>query len=189
MTMTKNSEVLNSWKEVATYLGRGVRTVQRWEQELGLPVRRPRGKTRSAVIAFRNELDQWLQHTPTEIAIDDHHPSSEAHHAAADGLSERVIQLHGNTAQLTARTQELVNRSTELCERMKKIKDKVNHAVELTTIQIERNAKKNQVVFVKSSPPAKRSHQQRILLWPVNHPEANWQIRHPRELATAGSSS
>ncbi|HET9283328.1 MAG TPA: hypothetical protein VFR24_15340 [Candidatus Angelobacter sp.] len=73
--MATNSEVLNSWKEVATYLGRGVRTVQRWEQELGLPVRRPRGKTRSAVIAFRNELDQWLQHTPTEIAIDDHHLS------------------------------------------------------------------------------------------------------------------
>ena len=33
---------LNTWKEIATYMGRGVRTVQRWERELGLPVRRPR---------------------------------------------------------------------------------------------------------------------------------------------------
>ena len=69
-----NSDMLNSWKEVATYLGRGVRTVQRWEQELGLPVRRPRGKTRSAVIAFRTELDQWLQHSPGELPANDHHP-------------------------------------------------------------------------------------------------------------------
>lgn len=59
-----NSEVLNSWKEVAAYLGRGVRTVQRWERELGLPVRRPRGKDRSAVIALKPELDHWLQKTP-----------------------------------------------------------------------------------------------------------------------------
>jgi len=60
------SGVLNSWKEIATYLGRGVRTVQRWEAELHLPVHRPRGKTRSAVVAFRQELDDWLQSTPSD---------------------------------------------------------------------------------------------------------------------------
>lgn len=148
-----NSEVLNSWKEVATYLGRGVRTVQRWEQELGLPVRRPRGKTRSAVIAFRNELDQWLQHTPTEIATDDHHPSINAPHPATHAQSKQAIQLHDNTAQLIARTQQLLNRSTELCERLKEISDKVNHTIQLTTIQVEQNSKNNQLMFVKSSPP------------------------------------
>lgn len=126
-------------------MGRGVRTVQRWEQELGLPVRRPRGKTRSAVIAFRNELDQWLQHTPSEVTAGSHHP-------AADGASKPVIQLHDNTAQLIARTQLLLNRSNELCERMKEIRDKVSHGVELMTIQVERNAKSNHMVFVKSSP-------------------------------------
>jgi hypothetical protein len=56
--------VLNSWKEIATYMGRGVRTVQRWERELDLPVRRPRGKSRSAVIALADDLDGWLQRTP-----------------------------------------------------------------------------------------------------------------------------
>lgn len=60
-----NSEVVNSWKEIAAYLGRGVRTVQRWEQELGLPVRRPRGKNRSAVIALKPDLDRWLQCAPS----------------------------------------------------------------------------------------------------------------------------
>jgi len=63
--MVVNTDILNSWKEVATYLGRGIRTVQRWERELGLPIRRPRGKSRSPIIAFRPELDRWLQNAPT----------------------------------------------------------------------------------------------------------------------------
>jgi hypothetical protein len=65
------SEILNSWKEVAHYLGRGVRTVQRWEHDLGLPVRRPRGKSRSAIIAFREELDGWLVDRPQTASLHD----------------------------------------------------------------------------------------------------------------------
>lgn len=57
--------VLNSWKEIAGYVGRGVRTVQRWEVDCGLPVRRPRAKSRSAVIAFSDEIDAWLRSAPT----------------------------------------------------------------------------------------------------------------------------
>src|SRR5947209_10613870 len=58
------TDLLNSWKEIAAYLNRGVRTVQRWEVELGLPVRRPRAKNRSAVIAMRSEIDEWLKACP-----------------------------------------------------------------------------------------------------------------------------
>lgn len=61
LVQTGAQELLNSWKEIAVYLNRGVRTVQRWEAEFGLPVRRPAGKRRSAVIALRSELDQWLR--------------------------------------------------------------------------------------------------------------------------------
>jgi hypothetical protein len=60
--------ILNSWKEIANYLGRGVRTVQRWERDLGLPVHRPKGKDRSAVLAFPQELNAWLQQTPVRSA-------------------------------------------------------------------------------------------------------------------------
>lgn len=56
--------ILNSWKEIAGYLGRGVRTVQRWEVQLGLPVHRPAGKDHSAVLAFSSELDEWLNSRP-----------------------------------------------------------------------------------------------------------------------------
>lgn len=61
-----SDQILNSWKEIAHYLNRGVRTVQRWESELGLPVRRPRGRRRSAVIAMRTEIDDWLTQCPLE---------------------------------------------------------------------------------------------------------------------------
>ena len=65
-----NNERLDSWKEIAAYLKRGVRTVQRWERVAGLPVRRI-PSTRGAVYAFRAELDQWWRnqsvHRATEM--------------------------------------------------------------------------------------------------------------------------
>jgi hypothetical protein len=59
------SETLQSWKEIAAYLKRGVRTVQRWERSAGLPVRRPRRGDRSPVFAFPAEIDEWLHSQPT----------------------------------------------------------------------------------------------------------------------------
>ena len=55
-----NPGVLNSWKEISNYIGRGVRTVQRWERDFGLPVRRPAGHMKSAVVALRGDIDAWL---------------------------------------------------------------------------------------------------------------------------------
>ena len=52
--------VLNSWKEIAQYLDHGVRTVQRWERELGLPVHRIGSGKRSPVYANVRELEFWL---------------------------------------------------------------------------------------------------------------------------------
>jgi hypothetical protein len=54
-----NSQLLTSWKEIAAHLGKGVRTVQRWERELGLPVRRP-AKNRHIVVALPVELNGWI---------------------------------------------------------------------------------------------------------------------------------
>ena len=60
----RSQEILNSWKEIAQYLNRAVRTAQRWEKDLQMPVHRPRGKARSAALAFTSELDDWLRRTP-----------------------------------------------------------------------------------------------------------------------------
>ena len=44
---------LDSWKAIAAYLGRGVRTVQRWEREEGLPVHRLAHEKRGSVYALQ----------------------------------------------------------------------------------------------------------------------------------------
>jgi hypothetical protein len=51
-------QLLTSWKEVAAYFGKGVRTVQRWEKTMGLPVHRP-GTDHSIVFADPTELKRW----------------------------------------------------------------------------------------------------------------------------------
>lgn len=50
---------LESWKAIARYLGRSVRTVRRWEQQEGLPVHRLMHQSQASVYAFRKELDDW----------------------------------------------------------------------------------------------------------------------------------
>jgi len=50
----------DSWKEIAAYLKRGVRTVQRWEREEGLPVRRLQHDKLGSVYGFKQELDAWF---------------------------------------------------------------------------------------------------------------------------------
>jgi hypothetical protein len=50
---------LDSWKEIAAYLRRDVRTVQRWEKSEGLPVRRHQHDSLGSVYAYRHELDAW----------------------------------------------------------------------------------------------------------------------------------
>ena len=57
-------KILHSWKEIASHMGIGVRTAQRYEVLYGLPVHRPAGKDRSSVLAFADELDAWLNKTP-----------------------------------------------------------------------------------------------------------------------------
>ena len=55
------SSTLTSWKEISLYLGKGVRTVQRWEQQMGLPVRRPQSPVKGVVLALTDELDLWVR--------------------------------------------------------------------------------------------------------------------------------
>ena len=61
MAGIETREVLESWKEISAYLDRTVKTCQRWEQELDLPVRRLDGTPRARVFAYKDELDVWLE--------------------------------------------------------------------------------------------------------------------------------
>src|SRR5277367_4089388 len=50
---------LDSWKEIAAYLKRQVRTLQRWERAENLPVHRHRHDRLDSVYAYKSELDAW----------------------------------------------------------------------------------------------------------------------------------
>jgi eukaryotic-like serine/threonine-protein kinase len=58
---------LDSWKEIAAYLKRDIRTVQRWEKLEGLPVRRHQHQKRGSAFAYRDELDAWWLNRGHEV--------------------------------------------------------------------------------------------------------------------------
>src|SRR5215472_16984506 len=72
---------LESWKEIAAYLGRDVTTVRRWEKREGLPVYRLQHSKLGSVYAYTAELDAWRDKralagaTDTPEAEADHQPS------------------------------------------------------------------------------------------------------------------
>jgi Tol biopolymer transport system component len=59
---------LDSWKEIAAYLGREVRTVQRWEKKEGLPVHRQIHEKLGTVYAYKSEIDAWWGERSAKLA-------------------------------------------------------------------------------------------------------------------------
>jgi hypothetical protein len=124
--------ILNSWKEIANYLGRGVRTVQRWERDLGLPIHRPKGKDRSAVLAFPEELNAWLQKTPVRSAEKFAGPKPAGREATAAAPTRDPRLLIQDVRLTSARSQKLMESllqaagrhqalTASLCETLNKI--------------------------------------------------------------------
>lgn len=95
-----NSDQLNGWKDIAAYLGKSVRTVQRWERQAGLPVHRvqPLGEV---VFAFRSELDLWRS-TPIVEERDAHHPQADT-----DELQAVVAYAESNNNEPTSSSVEV----------------------------------------------------------------------------------
>src|ERR1700752_2940541 len=98
----RSSEILNSWKEIASYLDRGIRTAQRWERELQLPVRRIGKGKRSPVFAIASELNFWR----TTAALNSKKPAPQilTHSSRNGGGRESALEV----------SQELITRSREL---------------------------------------------------------------------------
>jgi TolB-like protein len=79
---------LDSWKEIAAYLKKEVRTVQRWEKSLGLPVRRLAHGKLGTVFAYKTDLDAWWQESQTKLDDEDDKPE-----AGADSSASNVVVL------------------------------------------------------------------------------------------------
>lgn len=94
---------LTSWKEIAAYLGRSVRTVQNWKRDYGLPVRP--GVTPRSVSAWTHELDNWKRSRPAESSVPPARPMMRRVTIAiaaacllAAGLSTHTLLLNRNPA-------------------------------------------------------------------------------------------
>lgn len=63
---TDGPDRLDSWKEIAAFLGRDERTAMRWAAQQGMPVHRVPGGKRSRVFASKREISDWILSRTTE---------------------------------------------------------------------------------------------------------------------------
>ena len=65
-----DKEILDSWKAISVYLGRGIKTCYRWEKELGLPIHRiNQDSPSSRVFAYKSEINEWLKERANHIEL------------------------------------------------------------------------------------------------------------------------
>jgi hypothetical protein len=107
------SEVLSSWKDVAAHLGKSVRTVQRWEAELGLPVHRPNGRQQRIILAYPDELKHWI--------------GKKRLSGGSDG-GESHLRLEKNRSKLAAQLRKLQSLSEALQRRTEASLDRARRA-------------------------------------------------------------
>ena len=102
---TVSTSILSGWKEIANHLGKGVRTVQRYELELALPVRR----VRESFALRRQQPDNAAALADFKTVLTEHHRLREEMaifrremHTAMQELRQSVMGL---------RTQHTTHRS------------------------------------------------------------------------------
>ena len=126
------SDTLDSWKAIAGYLNRGVRTVRRWELVRGLPVHRVPGGGKPGVYALKSELDGWWKGTralaegngqagprlrPPSVAVlpFSNLTADKEHEYFSDGLADEIITAltHVQGLRVAARTSSFAFRGKE----------------------------------------------------------------------------
>jgi len=113
-TLTKGEvqlEVFSGWKDIASYLGKGIRTIQRYEQTLGLPIRRPAGKMSGAVLATKAELDAWLAASPLRGTF-----QTQQRIADFEPIYKKFCKNIEDLKRIRAKTTELRDQLTESLE-------------------------------------------------------------------------
>ncbi len=114
---------LDSWKDIAAYLSREVRTVQRWSLSRRLPVHRLPGGDKPRVFALKSEIDGWLQigrrgataQAPSVAVLPFANLGSDDNDHFGEGLADDIInaltRIHG--LRVTARTSSFAFRGKE----------------------------------------------------------------------------
>jgi hypothetical protein len=120
------NKMLSSWKEIAHFFGKGVRTVQRWEKTLDLPIRRPPGAPSNVVLARTSDLEEWMHRSAAaREAVSQQDSQVDALQSAISELEIEVRGLSGvgpqpveatekSTAQPVERIQQIIAMVREL---------------------------------------------------------------------------
>lgn len=121
-------QILSGWKEIARYIGKGVRTVQRYEKDSALPVHRPTKKDRGAVMASTTDLDAWMRARPL--------PGEDAG-GSYDSLLAEMIRFQKNCKQMRELRRALRGSIAMLQSSIQKVSlDRSRSLVTRTSLQI-----------------------------------------------------
>ena len=101
------AQILSGWKNIAAHLGMGVRTVQRYERTLGLPIRRPAGRSRGAVVATKSELDAWVAASSIREVFQLSKMTLDSHHADMARIKVKIEEMCALRDQMGALRGEL----------------------------------------------------------------------------------
>lgn len=119
-------QFLSGWKEIANFMGMGVRTVQRYEQDMGLPVRRPVGKTRGSVVAVRAEIDGWVKASPIREVFQLRQQSDVY---STDALHQGISELTALREQMSLLRAELRGSVTRLQNNVRLLQGQLNESL------------------------------------------------------------
>jgi hypothetical protein len=92
---SEQNAVFTCWKQIAFYLGKGVRTVQRYEKRYGLPVRRPKKQPRCVYVS-QHELDRWLATQGSEQSMN----LASGESVLSDQSGNSAIKGHSDLSEL-----------------------------------------------------------------------------------------
>lgn len=138
-TAKNTPQILSGWKEIANYLGKGVRTVQRYERLHGFPVRRPAGKPWGSVVATTAEIDAWVGASPLRDDLWLLRPS--------ESTDATWAQIQSNVAESKRLVKQMTDLRQELRSSVRLLRRSVQE-VQLRLIadelsaEVERNSRK-----------------------------------------------
>src|SRR5207245_9898997 len=84
---------LGSWKEIAVFLKRGIRTVQRWERSEGLPVHRHQHQKLGSVYALKSEVSVWWASRSSVLERQENTPPASGGTETTAGRTTRLLVL------------------------------------------------------------------------------------------------
>lgn len=117
--------MLSSWKEIAHFFGKGVRTVQRWEKTLDLPIHRPPGAPSNVVLARTSDLEEWMHRGSVRTEMDETSNETVASLPVLEREVARLASLHGVAAESADVTSSVEDRVSALAETVAQVNGKM----------------------------------------------------------------